>query len=140
MFHEVKVKRSFPRRKILVALALAALSLSISSSLLILVLHAGSSESSAEDIVAKGLKIANYYEIGRRNPPITKEEVRDYLSLLPGFGEAVVEQLVEAASTTRLDTMEKLMGLTKETKKGPARLLTEKQLTLLAALYKLPPR
>jgi len=127
-----------PKRKGLWALALAALSLC--SSFLILVLLALAGGSSPEDIWAAGTKIAGYYEIGIRNPPITKEEIREYLSLLPGFGESVVEALVEAASTTKLDTIEKLMGLTKETKKGSARLLSEKQLILLAALYKLPPR
>jgi len=115
-------------RRAFVAIAvLAALGLAVG--LMVWADHAASLKEEAD-------RFAQAFEIRHRPSQLDEGWIEAFLAKLPGFGESTIEALVEQAPYTRLSELE---ALTKETANGPRRLLSDKQLLLIAIFFDLEP-
>ena len=81
-------------------------------------------------------RIAQEFRIQARPSQLTAEHVERLLAKLPGFGERTVQTLKANAPYRRLS---ELAQLQRETDSGPRRLLTDKQLLLIAIFFDLDP-
>ena len=81
-------------------------------------------------------RIAQEFRIGARPSQLTAEHVDSLLAKLPGFGERTVQTLKANAPYRRLS---ELAQLERPTDSGPRRLLSEKQLLLIAIFFDLDP-
>jgi hypothetical protein len=81
-------------------------------------------------------RIAQEFRIQARPSQLTAEHVDALLAKLPGFGERTVQTLKAHAPYRRLS---ELAQLQRETDSGPRRLLSEKQLLLIAIFFDLDP-
>ncbi len=81
-------------------------------------------------------RIAQEFRIGNRPTQLTAEHIDALLAKLPGFGERTVQTLKAHAPYRRLS---ELVALQRQTDSGPRRLLSEKQLLLIAIFFDLDP-
>jgi len=84
----------------------------------------------------EGEKFAQAFDIRRRPAQLDEGWIKGFLAELPGFGAQTIEVL-EANAPYR--TLSELASLTKETAQGPRRLLSDKQLLLIAIFFDLEP-
>jgi len=81
-------------------------------------------------------RIAQEFRIQARPSQLTAEQIDSLLSKLPGFGERTVQILRANAPYRRLSELARLQ---RQTDSGPRRLLSDKQLLLIAIFFDLDP-
>ncbi len=87
-------------------------------------------------IKREGDRIAQEFRIGSRPSQLTAEHIDSVLAKLPGFGAQTVQTLKANAPYRRLS---ELAALQRQTDSGSRRLLSEKQLRLIAIFFDLEP-
>ena len=104
--------------------------------LLFVVLGVAVAQPDVASIKQEADRIAQEFRIGNRPTQLTAEHVDALLAKLPGFGEQTVQTLKAHAPYRRLS---ELAELQRQTDSGPRRMLTEKQLLLIAIFFDLDP-
>lgn len=94
------------------------------------------SQPDLSSIKREGDRIAQEFRIGSRPSQLTAEHIDSVLAKLPGFGAQTVQILRANAPYRRLS---ELAALQRQTDSGSRRLLSEKQLLLIAIFFDLEP-